>query len=389
MATKGWSFGALTAALKSAAFIDASANPAPGQIPYLDPNANLLLPNSAAAGGNGFIVNGPSSQYKTFVGNVKDTGGLVPNNWFSQMFQATIDTDKVEFGIVRATGNAAIGYGIAQNGVMVYQYMKATARHKMAGIVYMRELQIGVDDTSTTSNGSTQAYLKVDGTQISMGNKAHQWGFTANGGIAAGAVVGNESDAGLRCQPNGGGWESWQSVPVGLQVDLTGSSASTIWRATLWGNRHVASMQAAYSGNTCVSRWVSGGKVLVLADGIDDGSLSLESGGISAGGNIIAGGIVMAGNGSGILFQDGNINGPMWGNNYLSNWLNNKFNARDNEINNRVHDMRFVNQRRIEQEMLSNVVTGIGDFGASDGYGWASDLQFYKNSTGWVTVGWQ
>lgn len=389
MATKGWSFGALTDALKQTAFTDSSVNAVAGQIPILDPNANLLLPSTAVAGGNGLIVNGPTSDYRLSLGNIRDSSGAMPQNWFNASLNFKAGADSVDFGLVRSTGPSSLGYGIANNGVVVHQYMKATGRHKLAGNIYTSELNFGPQDTSTTGQGTVQMNIKpTSNTSFTIRHQSHAWTFNDRGGIEVGALDGSESIGAIRVQPAGGTWEDGNAKPCGLQIDLSGSSASTIFKATLWGTSHVTWMNAAYSGNVPTARWYCGNpsKFLAFTDrGSEDGVLLLSQGGFTCGnGSIVASNYIRGGGGSSVMHPDANLEGPIWGG-YLSNWINNQIAGINNEMNNRIHEMRWLNERRASPGGRHQPITGIDGNGDN---AVTSDLQYYKNSTGWVTFGW-
>lgn len=397
MATKGWSFGALTDALRSAAFVDASAVPKVGEIPIIDAGSNLVIPyatgNYASAG---LTVKGAiGNSYDVRLVQTNQSDGSVPTNWFPALLQFNVGTDNCAFGIVRATGLNSLGYGISNNGVVVHQYMKATGRHKLDGNIYTGELNLGPQDTSTTGQGTVQASIRATSdSSFLIRHQSHAWTFNSAGGIDFGSVTGSESIAAVRVQPPGGNWESGNSTACGLQIDLTGASVSTIWRATVWGSGHISWMNAANSGAPS-ARWYVGNNdnFLAFKSTGGDGALTLSQGGFqTSNGSIVASAYVRAGGGTSVFHPDANLEGPVWGG-YLSNWLNNQIAAINSEVNNRVNDMRFANTRGFDNSggdtFLGAVVSGVGDFGANDGYGTISDLQYYKNSTGWVTAGFQ
>lgn len=326
MATKGWSFGALVDALKQTAFTDSSVNAVAGQIPILDPNANLLLPSTAVAGGNGLIISGPSPDYRLSLGNIRDsTGAATPQNWFPASLNFKVGTDTADFGLIRSNGPVAWGYGIAQNGSAVYQYRKNSGRHKFVGTILSSRLSLGIASNDVTNDGTEQFYITPNGaSSTNFGHTTHTWNLGASGTINAGIIDGGDINAGIRCQPTGGSWEDWTKLPAGVQVDLNGASASVIARATLWGNRHVASFTAAFTNNTSTARINAGGATLTMLDNDSDSTLSLGKGGFTAAGSITAGGYVRGGWGSSIMHPDGNIEGSIWGG-YLRNWIGNNF----------------------------------------------------------------
>lgn len=132
-------------------------------------------------------------------------------------------------------------------------------------------------------------------------------------------------------------------------------------------------------------------------------TVNLGSGLVSVGNGLLIGGdqpaIKMT---TGTTFHpDGNIEGSTWGG-YLSEWLNNSFTSVNNNINTRATwdyvNATFVKQLRLGANVFFGgydgdvmappgyVVTGLGDFGAADGYGYAAPLQYLINGN-WITMG--
>lgn len=325
MATKGWSFGALVDALRSAAFVNASTLPTFGEIPIVDNNGNLILPFANKKDTNGFVVAGQKSTYNIDLKQVQLADGSLPINWFSSILQFNVGANNATFGLVRATGDNTLGYGIANNGVMIHQYLKETGRHKLAGNLYTQEVNLGPQDTNTTGQGTVQFNLKpLDNTSFTIRHQAHAWTFNSAGGMEFGALNGSESLGAVRVTPQGGSWDEATARPAGLQVDLSGANASTIFKSTLWGTAHVTWMSAAYSGGWAQARWSVGnaGMYLHFSAQEHDGTLTLSRGGLNvATGSIIARNFVRAGGGSSVLHPDGNIEGPVWGG-YLNNYIN-------------------------------------------------------------------
>ncbi|HIH5600364.1 TPA: phage tail protein [Serratia marcescens] len=119
-------------------------------------------------------------------------------------------------------------------------------------------------------------------------------------------------------------------------------------------------------------------------------------------GHFITNGAVSAGGESGgTLSTDGNVYGSIWGG-YLSNWLNTNFTNANNNIDTRA-TWDYVNGTFVKQLRLGanvhfggydgtvmapdgHVVTGLGDFGANDGYGYAAPLQYLIGGN-WITIG--
>lgn len=132
-------------------------------------------------------------------------------------------------------------------------------------------------------------------------------------------------------------------------------------------------------------------------------TVNLGSGLVSIGNGLLIGGewpaIKMS---TGTTFHpDGNIEGSTWGG-YLSEWLNDNFTSVNNNINTRATwdyvNTTFVQQLRLGANVFFGgydgdvmappgyVVTGLGDFGAADGYGYAAPLQYLINGN-WITMG--
>ncbi|UAN53705.1 phage tail protein [Serratia sp. JSRIV002] len=132
-------------------------------------------------------------------------------------------------------------------------------------------------------------------------------------------------------------------------------------------------------------------------------TVNLESGRVS-----IANGLLLGGDwpalqmSTGTTFHpDGNIEGSTWGG-FLSNWLNDRFTSVNNNIDTRATkdyvNATFVKQLRLGANVYFGgydgtvmapsgyVVTGLGDFGAADGYGYAAPLQYLINGN-WITMG--
>lgn len=325
MATKGWSFGALTDALRSAAFVDASVTPTFGEIPVINTAGSLVIPYANKNSNNGLVVNGPKDYYPIQLYQIQQGNGSIPTNWFSSLLQFNSGSgNNCAFGIVRGEADNALGYALAQDGVMRHQYFKGTGRHKISGNIYTQEINLGPQDTSSTGQGTVYLNIKPEGANsFTMRHQSHAWTFSVHGTINGGSISGNEVQAGLRVQPDSGSWEEWISKPAGLQVDLTGASAAVMVRSTLWGNRHVSSIVSAFANNQCTIRTYAGGTVLTQVDNNGDETLTLNKGGMRMPGSLTAA-YVRSGNGSSILHPDGNIEGSQWGG-YLNNWIYKNF----------------------------------------------------------------
>lgn len=322
MATKGWSFGALTDALRSAAFTETGNGV--GRIPVITPAGNLFInPNNTTSNGV-YVAGADSNQIGIWQSRVNSD---TPKNGFANMLECKWQAAYMNFGILRGTDASSLGYAIDWNGQQQYMYRGAESRHKLRGSVHSTKFEIGPQDVTTTGGGEVWASLQSPSeTQITLKHQSHAWTFNSAGGIEFGSVAGNAGIAAVRVQPPSGNWESGNSSACGLQIDLTGANASTIWRATVWGSGHISWMNAANSG-TPTARWYVGNNDNFLtfsATGID-GALTLSNGGFRTNnGSIVASTYVRAGGGSSVMHPDGNLEGPIWGG-YLSNWINSNF----------------------------------------------------------------
>lgn len=132
-------------------------------------------------------------------------------------------------------------------------------------------------------------------------------------------------------------------------------------------------------------------------------SVNLATGNVTMTNGLLLGGAAPALQmGTGTIYHgDGNIQGSAWGG-YLSTWLSNNFTSVNNAISLRATqayvDATFVRQLRLGANVFFGghdddnfappgyVVTGIGDFGAANGYGYAAPLQYLINGN-WITMG--
>lgn len=106
----------------------------------------------------------------------------------------------------------------------------------------------------------------------------------------------------------------------------------------------------------------------------------------------------------GILHPDGNIQGPQWANptnSFLRSWLDTNFNSVNNSIqqinstivNNTIMNIRLGAQTRMTESggeayaTSGQVTSGVGDFGAADGYGYQRPIQFQRpGSDQWYNI---
>lgn len=383
--TKGWSFGALTEALKSGAFTNSSEKPNIGEMPVVDSLSNIVLPFKSGSGSSGLSVMGPTDKHKS---GIYHSSGTLPNNALSSFAKFELPTGSVSFGILRSDTGNSLGYGLMDGDSLVSQYVKSTGVHKFAGSLYSTALTLGSKDTSATGSGSAQVTLKpIDDLNFTLSHKTRTWKF-GQGTIDAGEIEYLSGDMGvLKCKLLGAAWD--KESTAGLQVVLVRDGASTIFRATRPDKTHVTQMKAALvTGDQSVARWMVGGNTdfLQLKNYGPDDALVLTNGGIKTeNGPIVASKYVGAGGADGArINSDGNVYGSVWNNWYLKTYIDNKVSENINNTNNRLQDIRWANQRRATPGGWSEPLTGINGDGTNAR---TSDLQFYKVSTGWITAG--
>ncbi|HEI0612422.1 TPA: hypothetical protein SIF59_004305 [Escherichia coli] len=398
MATKGWSFPGLTDALKAGAFFDATtAGALSQQIPVVDGYNNLVLgSDTSAKQPNGFYIRGSNNNQVALTQNV-GSDGAVPINNYAGVLALNWFTNSVLFGILRGPDQSSLGYGFRYNGTTVYQYMPGTTaapleRHKLRGSVYTSKVEVGPNDGSTTGLGEVWASVSSPSkTQITLKHQSKQWNFMPTGGITIGNIDADASAGGVRCVPSAGNWESIYDRSAGLLVDLTGANASTLIKAVAWGVASVFAIEAAWSANRAQARMQWGGTFIHFDDVNNQGSanFNLSRGSIqAAAGDVIANRNLVCYNGevkvqNAIFARDGNAYGTAWGG-WLSNWLSNNNTQIYNNMNARVADIRWANER-FRNTGERGVVTRSYDDGSNT---YISDLQFYRPTTGWTTTGW-
>ena len=394
MALKGWSFGALTDALGSAAFVNASLNPVNGEIPIVDNSFNMVLPYGAGIkASNGLVIKGPSPDYNAFFGQLQNADGSYPSNDISSSVNFKAGTDNTAFGIIRGTGPVALGFAIKFNDLFTIKWMKQANRLTVGGGVYATRYDLGNVAASSVDLGTTKGYLMYESGGISLGSSGAQWQYTNNGMIYLnGQLYGTDSDGMLKGKTQGGSWEQWNAVPAGLQVDMNKDQAHTIVRGTVWGTAHVVALVGAHTSGRPVARLHAGTNYFTLTEEASDNTFTLSRGGMYAPGSIVAGSFIKAGNGGSTMHQDGNIEGPLWGG-YLSNWINNNLSNVWNGINARITQVRLSGRNIIgdtggRMDLPSGAVyTGMS--GANyDPRIWGawSQIQYLVNGQ-WINVG--
>lgn len=387
MATKGWSFGALTDALKSAAFLNAGSQS--GQVPVIDSGTQRVTV-AAGAGSqlSGFQAQGieQNDVFLISFANRPVFGytGSVQFNWYS---------NQVSFGLARGSGTDAIGYAFAFNGNPRYVFDNNSNSHKFFGNVYsLSDIVIGRAATTSGFNVTTSDLFRisaVNATNFTLAHTSRTWSFGNDGSITPVGTLGGDSATGaIVCTPTpGSSWDSWNARSSGLQINLTGTNVSTGVKFTLWGTSEVASIQGAYSGGRAILR-LSSASGPYMSIGADSGNNAFifSGGGINVGGNIVASGAVLLNGGTGQMTTDGNLYGSVWGNQYLSAWLNNSINILNSGLNERLNDVRWANERRANAGGRHQPITGLDGNGDN---AVTSDLQGYRASAGgWYTFGW-
>lgn len=315
MATKGWSFGALTDALKSAAFLDAGQ--APGQVVVVSA-AGMATVGPVVGSMTGFYARGQEQNDVYLWSN-----GSRPINDMVGAFQASWYAQQINLGLVRGKGTDSLGYAFNMNGSIRHHYHSPSGQHRLSGdIVGSGRLVLG--NLPNTYNGgiSEKFSLVSTGTnEFTMSHQSRTWKFTASGTIDTSGSVTAGNEGALRCLPGAGSWDNWRDRAPAVQVDLQGSSASGGLRFTLWGTGHVGVIQAAYSGNRNIMRFESASGPTMTIGQAGDGGVTIDNGGLTVtGGAIISAGQVRAGNGSAYMETNGNITGPLWGTNIYS-WI--------------------------------------------------------------------
>lgn len=333
MATKGWSFGALTDALKSAAFLDAGQSA--GQVALIDTN-NRVTAAGIANVYTGFRAAGVEQNdvflYSSGNRAVNGVTGELSFNWYNTT---------TKFQHLRGAGTDSLGFNIAWSGTKKIHYQSSSNRVVAnADLFSTNGLVIGSQSTNDT-NAVYSDWFRVtanSATEFILRHTGRQWRFASYGGIVADSrLSGGAGDAFVRAMVGSGDWNTWRSRAPMVQVDLDGYGASTGLKFTQWGVAEVASISAANSGSAsgavATLEFNAGTTSLYLSGTNSNNTLTLSTGGFTAAGSLVAGGTVYAGGGSAHLTTDGNTYGTTWGG-YLSSWLSNAF-------NNVVKDVRY------------------------------------------------
>lgn len=391
---KGWSFGALTDALRSAAFVNTGSNVGEvmtigtfgfgrKNIPII---ASLDMANYAFSAGemlyvnNNTITNRPAGMNNMtgsqavriqVVSLADNTVTLLVTNGAERAYLITRNGDKsFSTGQVSTAFNgqmdmtAANVFNMGGTGGDDYVtiFMPNRAGTAKAYIQYngnKNELYIN-------SGGNGRLTLGGDGTLVSDNR------FYSNNGVSTFWGI-NANEFYTQGKPGSRIGMDQQGLHLGWNEDNAPSGGATAFVNNQGGGSGGFRFRNVNSNNT-----------VQTAEWRMDGG----NGNFIASGSLYAVARVHAGNGGSFMQEDGNLYGGVYGG-YLTTWVSNNFNNANNNANNRFREVRAVNQRLVNntQGPLGGFLTGLGDFGANDGYCWISDLQLFKDSAGWVQCG--
>lgn len=317
MAKKGWSFGALTDALKTAAFVDTGS--AANQIPVI--SAANVLTVSAGAAASGFKVAGSTTSVELV------TQTTPAANSIAAMIRAISGANTILFGATTGVD----GYATSFNGSVSLKYDNSTKAHTtLGGLNAGGTLSIGVNPPATVNGAFTPSVSiqanAVNEAAVVMPN-GRSWTFKANGEMNWTGGIDNSGDnVGIRMRPPVGSFADWTSRGAALQVDIAGADqAAAAVRFTQVGVRNVGVLMAAVSGGNNQIRiqtgQVAAGTAYIQTDAGGSGKIHNFVGGALWGDNdIVATNRCIAGGGGGILNTDGQISGNAWGGT-LRSWL--------------------------------------------------------------------
>lgn len=391
---KGWSFGALTDALRSAAFVNTGTNVGEvmligsygfgrKNIPII---ASLDMANYAFSAGEMLYVNSNNitnrpAGMNNIVGNqairiqvvslADNTVTLLVTNGAERAYLVTRNGDRsFATGQIPTSYNGTmdipsanvfnLGGTGADNFVTIF--MPNNTGTSKAYIQYDGK----VNQMYLSSGGNGRLTLGGDGTLVSDNR------FVSNNGVSTFWGI-NADEFYTQGKPGSRIGMNQQGLHLGWNEDNAPSSGATALINNQGGGQGGFRFRNVNAANT-----------VQTAEWRMDGG----NGNFIASGSLFAVSRVHAGNGSSFMQEDGNLYGGAYGG-YLTTWVNNNVNNLNNNINNRFREVRAVNQRQVNntQGPLGGFLTGLGDFGANDGYCWISDLQLFKDSSGWVQCG--
>lgn len=391
---KGWSFGALTDALRSAAFVNTGSNVGEvmtigtfgfgrKNIPII---ASLDMANYAFSAGemlyvnNNNITNKPAGM-NNMVGSqavriqvislADNTVTLLVTNGAERAYLVTRNGDKsfstgeisTSFnGQMNLTASNVFNMGGTGGDNYVTMFFLNKANGNKAYIQYAGN----TNELYLCAGPSGRLTLGQDGTLVSDNR------FYSNNGVSTfwGATSG----------------EFYTQGKPGSRINMQDQGLHIGWNednAPSGGAAAFVNNQGGGSGGFRF-RNVNSNNTVQTAEWRMDGG----NGNFIASGSVYAAAKLYSGNGGSFFAEDGNSYGGVWGG-YLSTWLSNNINNLTSNINNRFREVRAVNQRQVNNTNgpLGGFLTGLGDFGANDGYAWISDLQLFKDSSGWVQCG--
>lgn len=318
MATKGWSFGALTDALKSSAFLDAGQ--AAGQV-LLIAASNRAQVDGVTNVDTGFRAAGVEqndvSLYSVGARAANSATARLAMNWYAT--NTTLEH-------VRGAGTDSLGFAMRYNGVKKLHYQPSGDRlvSSAKDLFSTGGLVLGSQSNADVTAAYSDWFRITARTATSFAliHTAKTWEFSAGGGIQVNTPLTVDANTGaLDVAPNSGAWDSWSTINSAVHVRLTGAGASTGVKFQVPGTANVAAIQGAYSGGRGMLRLVSGSGPSYMLGGSGNSTHTFAGGGLTCDSNIVSAGTVYTGGGSGFVTSDGNVNGSAWGG-YLSNWLN-------------------------------------------------------------------
>lgn len=391
---KGWSFGALTDALRSAAFVNTGSNVGEvmtvgtfgfgrKNIPII---ASLDMANYAFSAGemlyvnNNSIINKPAGMNNMtgsqavriqVISLADNTVTLLVTNGAERTYIVTRYGDRsFNTGQVSSAFNGTMDMTAAQvfnlggnssdNFVTLFMLNKASAAK--AYIQYSG----AVNELYLCSGGGGRLTLGGDGTLVSDSLFYSNNGNSNFWGCISGEFY-TQGKPGSRINMQ------QQGLHIGWNEDGAPSSGASAFVNNQGGGTGGFRFRNVNSSNQVqTGEWRMDG----------------ASGNFISSGDILAVKRLYSGNGGSFMQEDGNLYGGAYGG-YLTTWISNNVNALNNNINNRFREVRAVNQRQVSRTNgpVGGFLTGLGDFGSDDGYCWISDLQLFKDSAGWVQCG--
>lgn len=231
---KGWSFGALTDALKSAAFRDVGVEA--NQVLLNDPNNGGTLVRATAGKQSQIGLLGNESNNISIISNYGASG--VPANDFASFLRCNWYNNSADFGVTRGAGANALGATIKFNGT-------ERARFDSDNTTLWTNLHVRSYEPSlflADVNGNIAASLIYRNSNVNLATGGKTWVFKPNGSLELPESVG-EGGSGIRVTPEPGSYASWNTRAPGVQVDIhVDNNESMVWRATRRGALHVAAM---------------------------------------------------------------------------------------------------------------------------------------------------